>query len=90
MSTAFCSIGNMAPNNKENMRKGLLFFQCIFFQGKRIGETQFWERILVIGLFMWSRKIHRLYFMCIYNLATRFLNILPYINVCDVAVEFIV
>lgn len=47
-------------------------------------------RILVIGWFMWSRKIYRLYFMCIYNLAARFWNIFTYINVCDVAVEFIV
>lgn len=50
----------------------------------------FWGRILVIGWLMWSRKIHRLYFMCIYNLAARFLNIFTYINVCDVAVEFVV
>lgn len=44
-------------------------------------------RIPVTGWFMWSRKIHRLYFMCIYNLASRFLNIFTYINVYDVAVD---
>lgn len=41
MSTAFCSVGNMAPNNQGKYEERFAVFSAgfFFFQGERIGET---------------------------------------------------